>query len=338
MMRQMQAQMQAQEAQLQANEEKAQRLRCDRRRQRARRAAQLGPPVRRGDDGADCLPRVRATVGLWRLRSPVQGARRPLRDRELREHHLGRRAVLAALQGRRPRVEDRGVPAGRRQGRGHASDRRPQLVGGDAIDATYELAVVGEGKVEKMTMATREYKPGGTGWGWLHEKFLALDEIKKGGWLPDGKLIVTASNIRALTLEETKKQSDGHFEIDNFASITSDAPLYSPPFKAAGREWRISVDPRGGDGKGKGAPERLPPARRRRRDRRDVRARGGRPGGGEELRDVGALRTRRSSRPRPWCARGATARAARSRTAGAGQSSSRSTRSRRAAGCTTASW
>ena len=35
--------------------------------------------------------------------------------------------------------------------------------------------------------------------GWM--KFLALDEIEKGGWLHDGKLVVTATNIRAKVSE-----------------------------------------------------------------------------------------------------------------------------------------
>ena len=47
------------------------------------------------------------------------------------------------------------------------------------------------------------------------------------------------------------KGRDGSFVIDDFSSITSDDTLYSPPFKAAGREWKISVRPRG-DGGAKG--------------------------------------------------------------------------------------
>ena len=37
------------------------------------------------------------------------------------------------------------------------------------------------------------FKPGDD---WGYDKFLALDEIEKGGWLHGGKLVVTASNIR----------------------------------------------------------------------------------------------------------------------------------------------
>ena len=61
-----------------------------------------------------------------------------------------------------------------------------QLVGGDAIDATWDLAVVGPGKVKKELGVLGQngepffwaFKPGDD---WGYDKFLALDEIEKGG-------------------------------------------------------------------------------------------------------------------------------------------------------------
>ena len=41
------------------------------------------------------------------------------------------------------------------------------------------------------------------------------------------------------------KRTDGSFVIDDFSSIISYSPRVSPPFKAAGREWKIKVYPRG---------------------------------------------------------------------------------------------
>ena len=90
-------------------------------------------------------------------------------------------------------------PRGDDDGKGTHLSVYLELVGSDAIDATYELAVVSKGKVKKKTApGGYAFKPGGS-WGW--RKFLALDEIKKGGWLHDGKLVVTA-NIRDSTVRE----------------------------------------------------------------------------------------------------------------------------------------
>ena len=251
-MRQMQAQMQAQEAQLQANEEKAQRQEM----QLQIKDALAGLPNSGRPSAA--ATSVQTAYRMYK-RLPAYGAYAHLlkgRDGSFviddflsitSNATLYSRAFEAA--GREWKIAVRPISGrGVVYGKGTHLIIGLQLVGGDAIVATNQLAVVGQGKVKKKTSRMDEFKPGDD-WDW--NKFLALDEIHKGGWLHDGKLVVTASNIRALTLEDGIAESDGSFVIDDFSSITSEDRLYSPPFKAAGREWIIWVDPRGwGAGKG----------------------------------------------------------------------------------------